>query len=80
MTIKVNNCLKCPFSVEDIDFDSMGKEVCIGCNLLKFLKLERMDYHTYRYFDYEEWFNQEYLEPLEKCPLKEIDKIEIQYE
>lgn len=79
MTIKVNNCLKCPFSVEDVDFDSTGKEVCIGCNLLKFLKLERMDYPTYRYFDYEEWFNQEYLEPLEKCPLKEIDKIEIQY-
>jgi len=54
--------------------------VCISCNLLKFLNLKRMNYPLYRYFDYEEWYDKEYLEPLEKCPLKEIDKIEIQYE
>jgi len=79
MKIQVNNCLKCPFVVEDLDYESTGKEICISCNLLKFLKLERMDYHTYRCFDYEEWFEQEYLEPLEQCPLKNIDKIEIKY-
>ena len=79
MKIKVTNCIDCPFVVEDIDYDSTGKEVCISCNLLKFLKLERMDYHTYRYFDYEKWFEMNYLESLEKCPLKQ-DKIEIQYE
>ena len=79
MKIQVTNCLNCPFIVEDLDFNSTSKEMCISCNLLKFLKLEKMDYHTYRYFDYEEWFNQKYLEPLEKCPLKEINKIEIQY-
>ena len=79
MKAKVTNCLDCPFIVEDIDFDSTSKEVCISCNLLKFLNLERMNYQLYRYFDYEEWYNQKYLEPLEKCPLKEIDKIEIQY-
>jgi hypothetical protein len=39
-----------------------------------------MDYHTYRYFDYEEWFEQEYLEPSEHCPLKNMDKIEIKLE
>ena len=77
MKAKVTNCLDCPFIVEDIDFDSTSKEVCISCNLLKFLNLERMNYQLYRYFDYEEWYNQKYLEPLEKCPLKEIDKIEI---
>jgi len=77
MKIQVNNCLKCPFIVEDLDFNSTSKEMCISCNLLKFIQLERMDY---RCFDYEEWFEKNYLEPLEKCPLKEIDKIEIQYE
>lgn len=76
MKIQVNNCLKCPFIVEEIDYDATGKEVCISCNLLKFIQLERMDY---RYFDYEKWFNQEYLEPLEHCPLKNTDKIEIKY-
>lgn len=79
MKLQVNNCFNCPFLAEDVDFNSTSKEVCISCNLLKFLKLERMDYHTYRYFDYEEWTEMEYLEPLEKCPLKNIDKIEIQY-
>ena len=77
MTAKVTNCLDCPFIVEDIDFNSTSKEVCISCNLLKFLNLKRMNYQLYRYFDYEEWYNQKYLEPLEKCPLKNIDKIEI---
>ena len=77
MTAKVTNCLDCPFIVEDIDFNSTSKEVCISCNLLKFLNLEKMNYQLYRYFDYEEWYNQKYLEPLEKCPLKNIDKIEI---
>ena len=77
MKVNVTNCLDCPFIVEDIDFNSTSKEVCISCNLLKFLNLERMNYQLYRYFDYEEWYNQKYLEPLEKCPLKNIDKIEI---
>jgi len=80
MKVNVTNCLDCPFIVEDLDFNSTSKEMCISCNLLKFLKLEKMDYHTYRYFDYEEWFNQHYLEPLKECPLKNIDKIEIGYE
>ena len=80
MKIQVTNCLNCPFIVEDVNFDSVGSEVCISCNLLKFLNLERMNYQLYRYFDYEEWYNQEYLEPLEKCPLKNIDKIEIKLE
>ena len=80
MKIQVTNCLNCPFIVEDVDFESTTKEVCISCNLLKFLKLERMDYHTYRYFDYEEWFEQEYLEPSEHCPLKNMDTIEIKLE
>ena len=77
MKIQVNNCFNCPFMVEDLDFNSTSKEMCISCNLLKFLNLERMNYQLYRYFDYEEWYNQKYLEPLEKCPLKNIDKIEI---
>ena len=79
MKAKVTNCLDCPFIVEDLDYESTSKEMCISCNLLKFLKLERMDYHTYRCFDYEEWFNLEYLESLKECPLKNINKIEIQY-
>jgi hypothetical protein len=66
--------------VEDLDYNSTGKEMCISCNLLKFLKLERMNYQLYRCFDYEEWFNQQYLEPLKECPLKNMDKIEIKYE
>lgn len=77
MKVNVTNCLDCPFIVEDLDFNSTSKEMCISCNLLKFLNLERMNYQLYRYFDYEEWYNQKYLEPLEKCPLKNIDKIEI---
>ena len=77
MTAKVTNCLDCPFMVEDLDFNSTSKEMCISCNLLKFLNLERMNYQLYRYFDYEEWLNQQYLEPLKECPLKNIDKIEI---
>jgi len=80
MTTKVTNCLDCPFMVEDLDYNSTGKEMCISCNLLKFLKLERMNYQLYRCFDYEEWFNQQYLEPLKECPLKNMDKIEIKYE
>jgi len=27
MKIQVNNCLKCPFIVEDVDFDSTIKEI-----------------------------------------------------
>ena len=77
MTAKVTNCLDCPFMVEDLDFNSTSKEMCISCNLLKFLNLERLHYQLYRYFDYEEWLNQQYLEPLKECPLKNIDKIEI---
>jgi hypothetical protein len=80
MKVNVTNCLDCPFIVEDLDFNSTSKEMSISCNLLKFLNLKRMNYQLYRYFDYEEWFNQHYLEPLEKCPLKNIDKIEIGYE
>ena len=80
MKVNVTNCLDCPFIVEDIDFDSTSKEVCISCNLLKFLNLKRMNYQLYRYFDYEEWYDKEYLEPLEHCPLKNMDKIEIKYE
>ena len=80
MKIQVNNCLDCPFMVEDLDFNSTSKEMCISCNLLKLMRLEKMGEHIFRYFDYEEWFNQEYLEPLEKCPLKNIDKIEIKLE
>ena len=80
MKVNVTNCLNCPFIVEDLDFNSTSKEMSISCNLLKFLNLEKMNYQLYRYFDYEEWFNQKYLEPLEKCPLKEINKIEIKLE
>ena len=39
MKIEVTNCMNCPFVVEDIDYDSTGKEVCISCNLLKFFKI-----------------------------------------
>lgn len=77
MKVNVTNCIDCPFMVEDLDFNSTSKEMCISCNLLKFLNLERMNYQLYRYFDYEEWLNQQYLEPLKECPLKNIDKIEI---
>ena len=80
MKIKVTNCLDCPFLVEEIDFESTENAVCISCNALKFLKLENLEEHRFRFFDYKEWFNQEYLEPLEKCPLKNIDKIEIKLE
>ena len=80
MKIQVSNCLDCPFISENIDWNSSGKEVCVSCSLLHFLRLERMNYQLYRYFDYEEWFNQHYLEPLKECPLKNIDKIEIGYE
>ena len=77
MKIQVNNCFNCPFLVEDLDFDSVGNEICASCNLLKFLRLEHIEEHRFRSFDYEEWIEMEYLEPLEKCPLKEINKIEI---
>ena len=43
MTTKVTNCIDCPFIVEDIDFNSTSKEMCISCNLLKFLNLEKMN-------------------------------------
>ena len=79
MKIQVNNCLKCPFLIEDVDFDSVGNEICTSCNLLKFLRLEHIEEHRFRSFNYEEWIEMEYLEPLEHCPLKEINKIEIQY-
>ena len=79
MKIQVTNCLNCPFIVEDVDFESTTKEVCISCNLLKFLKLEHIEKHRFKSFNYEEWTEMEYLEPLEHCPLKEINKIEIQY-
>ena len=80
MKVNVTNCLDCPFIVEDLDFNSTSKEMSISCNLLKFLNLKRMNYQLYRYFDYEEWYDKEYLEPLEKCPLKKENKIEINYE
>jgi hypothetical protein len=80
MKIQVNNCLKCPFIVEDVDFDSVGNEICTSCNLLKFLRLEHIEEHRFRSFNYEEWFEQEYLEPSEHCPLKNMDKIEIKLE
>lgn len=80
MEIKVNNYLKCPFSIEDANFNSVGKEICISCNLLSFLSLEHIEKYKFRYFDYEKWVEMEYLEPLEHCPLKNNPKIEIQYE
>ena len=76
MKVKVTNCLDCPFMIEEIDFDSVGNEVCIDCNLLKFLKLEKLSEHKFRFFDYQEWFNLNYLKQLDNCPLKN-DKIEI---
>ena len=79
MTIKVNNCSNCPFLVTEMDFNSIGKEVCISCNLLKFLRLEHIEQHRFRIFGYEEWTEMEYLKPLKDCPLKNIDKLEIQY-
>lgn len=79
MNIKVNNCDNCPFMVVEIDFNSVGNEVLITCNLLKFLKIERIN-NNYRSFDYEEWCNISYLKSLEKCPLKKENKIEINYE
>lgn len=80
MKIQVTNCLNCPFIVEDVDFDSVGSEICTSCNLLKFLRLEHIEEHRFRSFNYEKWTEMEYLEPLEKCPLKNIDKIEIKLE
>ena len=80
MKIQVTNCLNCPFIVEDVDFDSVGSEMCLSCNLIKFTELESLSKNKLRVFDYEKWTEMEYLEPLEKCPLKEINKIEIQYE
>lgn len=79
MKIQVNNCLKCPFLIEDVDFDSIGSEMCLSCNLIKFTELESLNKNKLRVFDYEEWTEIEYLEPLEHCPLKNMDKIEIQY-
>lgn len=79
MNIKVNNCLDCPFVVENINYDSTGKEVCMSCNLIKFLHLTELSKNILRFFDYEEWTDLEYLEPLQFCPLKE-NKIEINYE
>ena len=69
--------MDCPFLVEDIDYDAIGREICISCNLLKFLKLEKMDKAVFRYFDYDTWFEMDYLRPLAHCPLKDIDKLEI---
>jgi len=80
MKIQITNCLKCPFSIEDANFNSIGKEICISCNLLKFLSLEQIEKHKFRYFDYKKWTEMEYLEPLEHCPLKINPKIEINYE
>ena len=80
MEIKVNNCSNCPFLVTEMDFNSIGNEVCVSCNLLKFLKLEQVEKHRFRIFDYEKWVEMEYLEPLEHCPLKNNTEIKINYE
>lgn len=69
--------MDCPFLVEEIDFESTENEVCISCNALKFLKLENLEEHRFRFFDYKEWFDINYLEPLKNCPLKK-DKINIE--
>ena len=80
MEIKVNNCSNCPFLVTEMDFNSIGNEVCVSCNLLKFLKLEQVEKHRFRIFGYEELEEIGYLEPLERCPLKINSKIGINYE
>lgn len=78
--IKVNNCSNCPFLVTEMDFNSIGNEVCVSCNLLKFLKLKQVEKHRFRIFGYEELEEMGYLEPLEHCPLKINSKIGINYE
>jgi len=80
MEIKVNNCSNCPFLVTEMDFNSIGNEVCVSCNLLKFSKLEQIEKHRFRIFGYEELEEMEYLEPLEHCPLKNNTEIKINYE
>jgi hypothetical protein len=75
----VNNCGNCPFMVTEINHDSPGTEIMISCNLIPFLKLEQLSHNRFRTFDYNTWLDLNYLEPLEHCPLKNTDKIEIKY-
>ncbi len=49
--MKVTKCSTCPFSVEEVDFDSMGHDTLEYCNLVRFLNIDAPNGGILRVYD-----------------------------
>ena len=68
--IEVTGCLDCPFCQVEQNFDAVGWDTLLSCNLVPHVREAYISRHIVSYDSYDE--KQEPIETPEWCPLTEI--------